>query len=86
MNHKQQTQVDKRVPGTEAELDWTSLRNKYVGIYRKGQLIREGRVEVASQDAQMIWLESFGTNPRVLFEMAEGYEVHLRPDVFRNGP
>lgn len=86
MTHKQQTGADKGVHGKEAELDWTSLRNKYVGVYRKGQLIREGRVEVASQDAQMIWLESFGTNPRVLFEMTEGYEVHVRPHGFRDRP
>ena len=74
----QQAHVVEGVSGKDAVQDWTSLRKKYVKVYREGRLVREGRVEIASQESQMIWLESFGTNPRMLFEMAEGYEVHVQ--------
>lgn len=59
--------------------DWASLNGKYVKVYRGGRLIREGLVEAVSPDSQIIWLQSFGANLRVLFERAEGYEVLIPP-------
>ncbi|WP_235835753.1 ComEC/Rec2 family competence protein [Arthrobacter terricola] len=60
--------------------DSASLTGKYVKVFHGGQLVREGRVETISHDSRMIWLESFGTDPRRLFDLAEGYEVRVRLD------
>ncbi|ASN20067.1 hypothetical protein CGK93_10590 [Arthrobacter sp. YN] len=58
--------------------DWSLLTGKHVRVYRGGGPIREGVVEAVSSDSQIIWLQHSGTNLRVLFERAEGYEVQVR--------
>lgn len=59
--------------------DWSSLAGAKVTIYRQGQYIRTGIVDVVMPHVNTLWLRADHNGGRALFESSEGYEVRVDP-------
>jgi hypothetical protein len=55
--------------------DWRRLPGAYVQIRLASCPVRDGRVEMTTEDGSILWLRQGDGEPRRLFEKAEGYEV-----------
>ncbi|EMY34430.1 hypothetical protein D477_009625 [Arthrobacter crystallopoietes BAB-32] len=58
--------------------NWNLMPGTLVEVRRRDKLVRSGRVDAVSPDAELLWLASDGPVPRQLFEKAEGYELWSR--------
>ncbi|TLM81068.1 hypothetical protein FDW83_17570 [Pseudarthrobacter sp. NamE2] len=55
--------------------DWSSLIGQTVELRRQGQVVRQGKVDMVSDDSSMLWLEPDATHGRQLFLRADGYVI-----------
>src|SRR4051794_17210651 len=55
--------------------EWHPLTGQIVEIRFKGKPVRYGRVDVVTDDDQVLWICHDGAEHRRLFDKAEGFEV-----------
>ena len=67
------------MPETPLE-NWNLVPGTLVEVYRDGTLLRTGRIDAVTLDADIVWLANSGAHPRRLFEKSEGYRLHLVAD------
>lgn len=59
--------------------DWTTLVGADVEIYDAGKIVDRGRVEVTSDDGQILWLAQEGASTRRLWESGVGRYAKVAP-------
>ena len=57
--------------------DWTLLEGLYVEIQEHGNIVDQGRVDVATKDGAILWLVSDGISHRRLIEKMPGRSVRI---------
>lgn len=57
--------------------DWHRLVGAVVEIRLHGELVRVGKVEQATADSSILWIESDAREPRTLFDKTLGYRVSV---------
>ena len=55
--------------------DWARLVGGIVEVRLNGALVRVGRVDQATADSAMLWIEADAVEQRALFVKASGYRV-----------
>ncbi len=62
------------------QADWKDLAGRQVQVRKEGRTIRTGHVKDVAVTADALWVESYGADPRTLYEKAQGYTVlPIRP-------
>lgn len=66
-------------PQPEALTNWSSLsRGDEVEIYKHGELIAAGRIDMLALDGSILWLHKDTGNDRSLFLHSDGLRVYRR--------
>ncbi|MGM0928292.1 MAG: hypothetical protein ACQEXN_01095 [Actinomycetota bacterium] len=67
------------MPATPLE-NWDLVPGTLVEVHQDGKMLRTGRIDAVTLDADIVWLASNGSHPRSLFEKSEGYQLCLVRD------
>lgn len=73
------THLHRTKPQPEALTNWSSLsRADEVEIYKDGEFIAAGRIDMLSMDGSILWLHKDTGNDRSLFLRSDGLRVYRR--------
>ncbi|MEV7649650.1 hypothetical protein [Arthrobacter sp. NPDC089319] len=67
------------MPDTPLE-NWDLVPGTLVEVHKDGMMLRTGRIDAVTLDADIVWLADNGSHPRGLFEKSEGYQLRLARD------
>jgi hypothetical protein len=67
------------MPDTPLE-NWDLVPGTMVEVHKDGKVLRTGRIDAVTLDADIVWLANNGSHPRSLFEKSEGYQLCLVRD------
>jgi hypothetical protein len=60
--------------------NWSKLsRADQVEIYRNGEAIASGKIDMLAMDGSMLWIHQDGANGRALFLHGDGLKIYRRP-------
>jgi ribosome maturation factor RimP len=69
----------KKVPSIKQELrdreDWARMVGGIVEVRLDGNLVRVGKVDHATADSTVLWIEADAVEPRALFVKSSGYKI-----------
>jgi hypothetical protein len=75
--HRHRTHPHSKKPQPEAITNWSSLsRADEVEIYKDGEIMAEGRIDMLSMDGSVLWLHKVTGNDRSLFLRSDGLRVY----------
>ncbi|TQJ39329.1 hypothetical protein FBY33_1344 [Arthrobacter sp. SLBN-112] len=57
--------------------DWTPLLGQVIEVRKHAATIRVGRVDGVTSDGMILWLESHGAEPRMMYERHEGFTAWI---------
>jgi hypothetical protein len=57
--------------------DWTALLGEVIEVRRHGAIVRIGRVVGVTRDGMILWIQSHGAEPRVMYERCEGFTAWI---------
>lgn len=58
--------------------DWARLVGAEVEVRQSGSVLRRGRVETATTDSKVAWIEASGAETRMMVEKSRGHELTIR--------
>jgi hypothetical protein len=75
--HRHRTHPHNKKPQPEAITNWSSLsRADEVEIYKDGEFMAAGRIDMLALDGSVLWLHKVTGNDRSLFLRSDGLRVY----------